>query len=347
MRQLAGRRVVLRLCGNDNTRSIAFLFNMQPAKVATIMPQQISGDTPESNLKTNRVDRRRAITLAGVGAAALGALASSSALAQENAKMTEKTAPVDAKAGRLKQSVCKWCFPKISLPEMAKQVASMGMVGIDLLDPADFPTLKEHGLVCTMVQSHPLTDGLCDPKFHDLSLEKMNVAIEATSKEGWRNVICFSGNARGIDRETGMKNCVDALRKIVPVAEKAGVVLIMELLNSKVDHPDYMCDNSKWGVELVKRVGSDNFKLLYDIYHMQIMEGDVIRTIQDNHAYYGHYHTAGNPGRHELDDTQELFYPAIAKAIADTGFDGYFAHEFIPTRDPIAGLTDAVRQCIV
>ncbi|MEP0347855.1 TIM barrel protein, partial [Rhodopirellula bahusiensis] len=149
------------------------------------------------------------------------------------------------------------------------------------------------------------------------------------------------------DRETGMKNCVDALKKITPVAEKAGVTLQMELLNSKVDHADYMCDNSTWGVELVKRVGSDNFKLLYDIYHMQIMEGDIIRTIQNNHQYFGHYHTAGNPGRHELDNNQELLYPPIAKAIADTGYDGYFAHEFLPVRDPIAGLRDAVAQCIV
>jgi hydroxypyruvate isomerase len=288
------------------------------------------------------VDRRTAIVGSIVGAAVATGMTHTTFAAEENASMS-----VDAKSGRLNQSVCKWCFSDMSLPDLAKKVAALGMVGIDLLDPVDFPVLKEHGLVCTMVQSHPLTDGLCDPKYHDMALEKMNVAIEATAAEGWRNVICFSGNGRGIDRETGMKNCVDALRKIIPVAEKKKVTLVMELLNSKVNHPDYMCDNSKWGVELVKRVGSDHFKLLYDIYHMQIMEGDVIRTIQENHKYYGHYHTAGNPGRHELDDTQELFYPAIAKAIAETGFDGYFAHEFIPTRDPIAGLTDAVRQCIV
>jgi len=305
----------------------------------------MSSAIPEKQSLASRpsgVDRRTAIAGVIIGTAAVATLAPTTFAAEEKKPMS-----VDAKSGRLNQSVCKWCFQKMSVAELAKQVASMGMVGIDLLDPVDFPVLKEHGLVCTMVQSHSLTDGLCDTKFHDTSLEKMNAAIEATAAEGWRNVICFSGNARGIDRETGMKNCVDALRKIVPVAEKNKVTLIMELLNSKVDHPDYMCDNSKWGVELVKRVGSDKFKLLYDIYHMQIMEGDVIRTIQANHKYYGHYHTAGNPGRNELDDTQELFYPAIAKAIADTGYDGYFAHEFIPTRDPIAGLTDAVRQCIV
>lgn len=254
---------------------------------------------------------------------------------------------VDAGKGRLNQSVCRWCFGSMSVEELAKAVKQMGLVGIDLLGPEDFGTLKQHGLVCTMVRSHGLTDGLCDPKYHDGALEQLAAAIEATAAEGWRNVITFSGNARGIDRETGMKNCVAALKRIVPLAEEKGVVINMELLNSKVDHPDYMCDRSEWGVELCKRVGSDNFKLLYDIYHMQIMEGDIIRTIQRDHAYFGHYHTAGNPGRHELDDQQELLYPPIARAIAETGFDGYFAHEFIPVRDPLTGLRDAVRQCTV
>lgn len=303
-----------------------------------------------TDAESNKSASSISVSRRGWMAAALSTAAVGTAMAQDGAATTPATGgamSVDANTGRLKQSVCKWCFPKISLEALAATASSLGMVGIDLLDPPDFPTLKKHGLVCTMVQSHPLGNGLCDTQFHDMCLEKINVAIEATSAEGWRNVIVFSGNARGIDRETGMKNCVDALRKVVPVAEKAGVTLQMELLNSKVNHADYMCDNSKWGVELVKRVGSDNFKLLYDIYHMQIMEGDIIRTIQENHAYYGHYHTAGNPGRHELDDTQELFYPPIAKAIADTGFDGYLAHEFLPTRDPVAGLTDAVSQCIV
>lgn len=309
--------------------------------------------TQDQPPKLNRRSAIAGVAIAGVAQTALGITAAVesqtaySQTAEQTASSRSGKINVNATQGRLNQSVCKWCFPKMSVEELAVQVKGLGMVGIDLLDPPDFPILKKHGLVCTMVQSHPLTDGLCDPKFHDMCLEKMNAAIEATAAEGWRNVICFSGNARGIDRQSGMKHCVDALKKIVPVAEKKGVTLIMELLNSKVNHPDYMCDNSVWGVELVKRVGSDHFKLLYDIYHMQIMEGDIIRTIRENHPYYGHYHTAGNPGRNELDDTQELFYPAIAKAIADTGFDGYFAHEFIAKRDPIAGLTDAVRQCTV
>jgi len=233
------------------------------------------------------------------------------------------------------------------LDKFCEQAAQIGLVGIDLLGPDSFETLKQHGLVCTMTTSHGLANGLCEPKFHDDCLEKMHRSIEATANEGWKNVICFSGNARGIDRKTGMANCVKALREIVPVAEEKNVVLNMELLNSKVNHPDYMCDNSEWGVELVKQVGSDHFRLLYDIYHMQIMEGDVIRTIEKNHEYYGHYHTAGNPGRHELDDTQELNYRPIAKAIADTGFKGYFAHEFMPTRDPLTSLQEAVELCLV
>jgi hydroxypyruvate isomerase len=252
-----------------------------------------------------------------------------------------------ASSGRIHQSVCRWCYGKISLDDLCSAAKRMGLVGIDLLGPADFATIKKYGLNCTMVNSHPLSDGLCDPKYRDASLKAMNSAIEATAREGWRNVICFSGNRRGIDDRTGMDNCVKALREIVPVAEKANVILNMELLNSKVDHKDYMCDRSPWGVELVKRVGSDNFKLLYDIYHMQIMEGDVIRTIRNDHAYFGHYHTGGNPGRREIDETQELNYKAIARAIADIGFQGYMAHEFIPLRDPLTSLSEAVELCVV
>ncbi len=260
---------------------------------------------------------------------------------------TPAGATASAPSGRIHQSVCRWCYGKVSLDDLCVAAKKMGLVGIDLLGPKDFPTIKQHGLVCTMVSSHPLSDGLCDPKYHESCLKAMNEAIEATAKEGWKNVICFSGNRRGIDEKTGMANCVKALKEIVPVAEKAGVILQMELLNSKVNHADYMCDNSIWGVELVKRVGSDNFKLLYDIYHMQIMEGDVIRTIQQNQKYYGHYHTGGNPGRNEIDDTQELNYRAISKAIAEIGFQGYMAHEFIPKRDPLTSLAEAVKLCEV
>ncbi len=286
--------------------------------------------------------RRQWLAAAAATTTALSATAAS-ADHHEKPAMT----PVDAKTGKLHQSVCQWCFKKWDIEELCRHVADLGMVGIDLLGPKDFPVLADHGLVCTMVTSHSLENGLCDPQFHEVSLQKIRDSIKAASAAGYKNVICFSGNARGIDRQTGMQNCVDALKQVVGEAADAGVTLQMELLNSRVDHPDYMCDNSKWGVELVNRVGSDNFKLLFDIYHMQIMEGDLIRTIGDHHAAFGHYHTAGNPGRHELDQNQELYYPAIARAIAATGYEGYFAHEFIPTGDPLAGLRDAVRQCIV
>jgi len=282
----------------------------------------------------------------GKGTLGLGALATGligSGLAAEDAKSAES-----AKSGRLNQSLCKWCYDKnLSLDELCVHAKEMGLVGIDLLGPKDFETLKKHELVCTMVTSHKLTDGLCDPKYWDEALETINASIEAASSAGFRNVICFSGNARGIDRKIGMKNCAEALRKIVSVAEKKKVILNMELLNSRVDHADYMCDLSAWGIELCKQVSSDHFKLLYDIYHMQIMEGDIIRSIQKNHQYFGHYHTGGNPGRHEIDETQEIYYPPIAKAIAESGFDGYVAHEFLPTRDAMASLAQAVKLCTV
>lgn len=251
------------------------------------------------------------------------------------------------KKGRLKQTVCHWCYNGFSLDEMAVAAKSLGLVGVDLIAPADLGVMKKHGLVCTMTSSHGIGKGLNDPANHDMCLEKINESIEATAEHGFRNVICFSGNRRGMDDATGLKNCVTALKKIAPVAEKAGVIINMELLNSRVNHPDYMCDTSAWGIELCKQVGSDNFKLLYDIYHMQIMEGDIIRSIEKNHQYFGHYHTAGNPGRHELDDNQELNYPAICRAIADTGFDGYLGQEFIPVGDPLTSLRQAVELCDV
>ena len=284
-----------------------------------------------------------ALATGALGTAALGSGAVSGAL-----QVGADEKPADAKAGRLNQSLCKWCYDKnLSLEELCVHAKKMGLVGIDLLGPKDFETLKKHGLVCTMVTSHKLTDGLCDPKYWDEALRIINESIEAASSAGFRNVICFSGNARGIDRKTGMKNCAEALRKIVSVAEKKKVILNMELLNSRVDHADYMCDLSAWGIELCKQVASDHFKLLYDIYHMQIMEGDIIRSIQSNHKYFGHYHTGGNPGRHEIDHTQEIYYPPIAKAIAESGFDGYIAHEFLPTGDTLESLSQAVKICTV
>jgi hydroxypyruvate isomerase len=295
----------------------------------------------ENNNTNEKLSRR----MFGVGALGTGVLASGLV---SSGPVQAQTPTADASKGRLKQSLCKWCYDKnLSLEQLCVEAKEMGMVGIDLLTPMEFDTVKKHGLVCTMVSSHRLTNGLCDPAYWDEALKVLDETIEATSVAGFRNVICFSGNARGIDRKTGLNNCAEALRKITPVAEKKNVILNMELLNSRVDHADYMCDNTAWGIELVKAVGSNNFKLLYDIYHMQIMEGDIIRSIQKNHQYFGHYHTGGNPGRHEIDTTQELYYPSIAKAIADVGFDGYFAHEFIPVRDAVTSLKEAVALCTV
>src|SRR5262249_37660683 len=204
------------------------------------MPSQLAGGLPRVSRRT-MLQTTAALTAAGAVGQAMKAPAHA---AQPGAK------------GRLQQSLCRWCYSKIDLDDLCSAAKRLNLVGIDLLTPKDFPTIKKYGLICTMTSAHPLANGLCDPKFHEASLKAINDAVEATAKEGWKNVICFSGNSRGIDRETGMKNCVKALKEIVPVAEKAGVVLQMELLNSKVNHKDYMCDNSTWGVELVKRVGS-------------------------------------------------------------------------------------------
>lgn len=252
-----------------------------------------------------------------------------------------------AAKGRVKQTVCKWCYNKTPLEDLAKWCQELGLVGMDLIAPSDFGVLKEHGLVCSITPSHSIGKGLNDPANWDECLTKIREAIEATAAEGWKNVICFSGNRNGMSDDVGLKNCAEALKKITPLAEEKGVVIQMELLNSRVNHKDYMCDKSEWGVKLVDEVASDNFRLLYDIYHMQIMEGDIIRTIKNHHAAFGHYHTAGNPGRHELDTTQELYYPPIIEAIAETGFDGFLGQEFIPTRDAKTSLREAVELCAV
>lgn len=225
----------------------------------------------------------------------------------------------------------------------------MGLRSVELLTVADFPILKKHDLVCAMVSGVPggITEGLNRIENHDKIAEFFEHTIPQVAKAGFPNIICFSGNRRGMDDEQGLENCARGLKKMVGVAEKHNVNICMELLNSKVNHADYMCDKTAWGVELCKRVGSERFKLLYDIYHMQIMEGDVIRTIRQNHAYIAHYHTGGVPGRNEIDESQELFYPAIMRAIAETGFKGYVAQEFIPKRDPLTSLKQGVLICDV
>jgi hydroxypyruvate isomerase len=251
------------------------------------------------------------------------------------------------KKGRINQSVSKWCYGKFSLDELCAVSKRMGMTAIDLLVPRDFPTLKKHGMICSMISTHGLGNGLNREENHEDCLSKIRDAIDAAAENGFPNVISFPGNRRGMSDEDGIENSVTALKQVAGHAEKKKVTICLEYLNSKVDHKDYMFDNMKWGVEVCKKVGSERVKILYDIYHAQIMEGDIIRTIRDYKEYIGHYHTGGNPGRNEIDETQELYYPAIMRAIVDTGFKGYVAHEFIPKRDPIESLAYAVRICDV
>ncbi|MFZ1530360.1 MAG: TIM barrel protein [Ferruginibacter sp.] len=266
-----------------------------------------------------------------------------------------KTAEADVKLkGNINHSVCSWTYDFLPLDELCSTVKKIGFTAIDLLAPKDWPTIKKHGIYCSMCYTAgkiSLTEGWNDIKNHAWLIKDFTEAIPLVAAAGYKNLICFSGNRNGMSDETGMNNCAAGLKQIMPLAEQHGVIIQMELFNSKIDHKDYMCDKSSWGVELCKRIGSANFKLLYDIYHMQINEGDVIRTIKDNHTYFGHYHTAGVPGRHEIDETQELYYPAIMKAIMDTGYKGYVAQEFMPTgkttKEKIAALKYAVKRCDV
>lgn len=274
----------------------------------------------------------------------LGSVAS--AISMNSLEAKEKT----ALKGNINHSACRWCYSSIPMETFCGAAKEIGLKGIDLVGPKDWDTLKKYGLYSSMCNGAEinLVDGFNDTQFHEKLIKNYTEMIPLVAKAGYKNLICFSGNRRGKDNETGLKNCTEGLKKIVGLAEQHGVTLVMELLNSKVDHKDYQCDLSTWGVELCKRVGSENFKLLYDIYHMQIDEGDVIRTIKQNHMYFAHYHTGGVPGRNEINETQELNYPAIMKAILETGFKGFVAQEFIPTwPDKIAALRQAVGICDV
>jgi hydroxypyruvate isomerase len=251
--------------------------------------------------------------------------------------------------GNINHSVCRWCFSEIPLEELCKAVKQIGFGAIDLLKPHEWPIAKQYGLyssMCYTAGETSLTKGWNDLKNHDWLVKDYLEGIELVAAAGYKNLICFAGNRNGMDDETGLNNCVTGLKKIMPLAEAKGVTIQIELFNSRIDHKDYMGDKSAWGIELCKRLGSPNFKILFDIYHMQIDEGDIIRSIQNNHQYFGHYHTAGVPGRHEIDDTQELNYPAIMRAIKASGYEGYVAHEFIPTHtDHLSSLQQAVTIC--
>lgn len=248
----------------------------------------------------------------------------------------------------LRQSVCRWCYGKMSLDVLCAAAKEIGYRSVELLDPKDWAVVRSHGLECAVanaVPSNPIPKGFNRVEHHDAIVRELEERLPMVRDAGIPNQIVFSGNRAGLSDAEGLENCARGLRRIAPLAESLGVTLVMELLNSKVDHGDYQCDRTPWGVELVKRVGSPRFKLLYDIYHMQIMEGDVIRTISDHADHIAHYHTAGVPGRREIDGSQELHYPAIARAIAATGYTGFVGQEFIPSRDPLASLREAFQAC--
>jgi hydroxypyruvate isomerase len=252
--------------------------------------------------------------------------------------------------GRLQQAVCKGVFrgANLDFDGMCREAARLGAVGIDLVGPEEFDTLKKYGLVPTMVRGGGgIKQGVNDTRNHSTIEPQLIAAIKAAGAVRARNVIILAGDREGITDDQGLENTALLLGKVTKLAEDQQVTLCLELLNSKVNHPGYMADSTKWGVDLCKRVNSPNVKLLYDIYHMQIMEGDIIRTIRNNIQYIAHFHTAGNPGRHEFDETQELNYPPICKAIADLGFQGYIAHEYTPTRDPIGTLEKMMKLCEV
>jgi hydroxypyruvate isomerase len=294
----------------------------------------------------NKITSRRS-TLKKLAATTVAAMAGKSLITELSASgllMNEQL------KGGINHSVCRWCYSSFTLEELCTEAKKIGIKAIDLVGPKDWLTLKKYNLYSSMCNGAEINiaQGWNDKQYHTTLIKNYIEMIPLVAKAGYTNLICLSGNRNGKDDETGLQNSLEGLKKIMSIAEKNKVMIIMELLNSKVDHKDYQCDRTSWGVELVKRLGSENFKLLYDIYHMQIMEGDIIRTIRDNKQYIAHYHTGGVPGRNEIDETQELNYPAIMRAIIETGFKGYVAQEFIPTKeDKMESLKQAIHICDV
>ena len=288
------------------------------------------------------MNRRKALknTALSLGALGLGKAVSATEAADRAAGPTYQT----------RHSTCKWCYGDIPLEELCERGQDIGLKSIELLTVEDWPTLKKYGMTCAMgsLEGFSIEDGWNEPENHPHLQEIYRKAIRDAADHGVENMIVMSGNRRRISDLDGMRNCAVGLRPMVKQAEEMGVTLQMELLNSKVNHPDYMCDTTPWGVALAEMIGSDRFKLLYDIYHMQIMEGDVISTIRKYHEYIGHYHTGGVPGRNEINDSQELNYPAIIRAIHETGFTGFVAQEYLPTyEDKIKALEEGLRICEV
>jgi hydroxypyruvate isomerase len=291
-------------------------------------------------MKKKTLLSRRSVLQAG-GLGMVGAWVAPALAADKPQEQSSKS------KGNIKQSICQWCYGSIPLEKLAAEAVKIGYQSIELLTIDQCKAIKPFGLTCAMIRCKSIPDGLNRKENHDWIEKELRTNIEFAADEKMPNVICMSGNRRGMPDEEGLENCATGLKRVVGLAEKKNVTICMEGLNSKVDHKDYMYDYTKWGVSLVKKVGSPRFKLLYDIYHMQIMEGDVIRTIHDYKEYIAHFHTGGVPGRHEIDDTQELHYPAIIKAILDTGYAGYLGQEFIPKRDPLQSLAQGFRICDV
>ena len=297
--------------------------------------------------KNAQKDRRQFLSMA----------AKSTAFAAMAASMQQRLyAEDEAGDGGISHSVCKWCYGQNSIEEIAVAGKAFGLSSIELLNPDEIKEAQSHGMTCAIVNSpREKTDkgvevGGIEKAFnrkenHDTLVDAYTKCIEDSAALGMKNIICFSGNRDGMDDEEGLQNCALGLTRILPVAEKHNMTITLELLNS-FDHRDYMGDHVKWGTKLCDTIGSESFKILYDIYHMQIMQGNVIKTIRDNHQYFSHYHTGGVPGRHEIDETQELNYPAIVKAIVDTGYNGFLGQEFIPAReDKLASLKQGVEIC--
>lgn len=291
--------------------------------------------------------RRTFITTSAAAAAGATVLASQVPQPENPAS---SAASVRALKGRINHSVCAWCYGGMPLDQLCKSAAAMGIKSVELLGEDQWETAKSHGLTCAVagqVKANPIHRGFNRVEHHDAIIADLEARLPRVAAAGLPAQIVFSGNRNGLSDEIGLENCATGLKRITPLAEKLGITLVMELLNSRIDHKDYQCDRTSWGVDLVKRVGSARFKLLYDVYHMQIMEGDIIRTIRSSIEHIGHIHTGGNPGRNEIDQTQELNYPAICRALVEKGYSGYVGQEFIPTRDPMTSLRQAIALCDV
>jgi hydroxypyruvate isomerase len=293
-----------------------------------------------------KMNRRTAIKQVS-GAVALGAAASA---IPRVSRARDEQPLYKAKNGRINQSVIHWCFKPMPVEELAAHAARMGLKSVELVTPEYWPALKKLGLVCAITPSHGFAKGFAHTEEHAECLAVLRKRIDESAEAGFPNIITFSGYRRGLSDDEALKNMVNGLKQVMAQAEKKKVTLCLEMLNSRVNiemkgHPDYFCDKIELAAEVCKRVGSDRMKILFDIYHVQIMEGDIITRIKEFHPYIGHYHTAGVPGRGELDDTQEINYAPIMKAIADTGYQGYVGQEFIPVRDKVASLNEAVKLC--